>query len=81
MNPIVFSALVKWDFFSFSLAGCLQSLVAVVNNLACFPTVPERAVNPLCLGTVPVGREELCCLGSSTGNFRPADLTQLQKIK
>lgn len=66
---------------SFYLAGWLQSLVTVVNNLACFPTVPECAVNPLCLGTVPVGREELCCLGSSTGNFKPSDLAQLQKIK
>lgn len=36
----------------FYLAGCLQSLVRVVNDLACFPTAPERAVNPLCLGTV-----------------------------
>lgn len=43
----------------FYLAGCLLSLITVVNNIACFPTVTEHAVNPLCLNTVAVLRAEL----------------------
>ena len=57
----------------FCLAGCLLSLIRVVSNIACFPTVIEHAVNPLCLGTVTVCRAELgivlpCCPALATSD-------------